>query len=116
MLAAFASRDGKFVSQHFGHTPFFCIVEINEDTFQWHVVEQRLNEPPCEFGVHNENALHKSIQLISDCDVLFVAMVGEHARNELERRGIQTLELTGFIDEILEWYISYILKRSESDH
>lgn len=111
MRAAFATKDGKFISQHFGHTPYFCIVEIDEDTFTWRVLEQRESIPPCRFGEHDEALFAQRILSISDCSVLFAAKVGPYARAALERNHIQVLEMVGFIEEVLEGYIAYLKKQ-----
>lgn len=113
MLAAFASKDGKFVSQHFGNSPCFYIVEINEESYAWTFAERRENSPPCRFGEHDDQTFADSISLLSDCQVLFAVKVGSYAKAVLQRHNVQVLEMTGFIEDILAGYISYLKKQKE---
>ena len=111
MLAAIASKDGKFISQHFGHTPYFYIVAIHEESWTWTFLERRENTPSCHCGEHQEKAFTDSISLVADCQVLFAVKVGAYAKSALERYNVQVLEITGFIEEVLEGYISYLQKQ-----
>lgn len=111
MLAALASKDGKFISQHFGHTPYFYIVEIDEENYQWIFRERRENIPPCHFGEHDDKAFSDSISLVKDCQVLFAVKVGPYAKVALQRENIQVLETTGFIEDVLEKYLAYLKKQ-----
>ncbi|MDR3119895.1 MAG: hypothetical protein LBU58_00935, partial [Clostridiales bacterium] len=112
MRAALASTDGKFVSRHFGNCPVFCIVEIDEATLEWKFVERRDNTPACDHGGHDEGAFADSVRLISDCDVVFVAKIGPHARRTLDRCGFLVLEQAGFIEDLLARYIQYLSRRA----
>ncbi|MDR3258631.1 MAG: radical SAM protein [Fusobacteriaceae bacterium] len=108
MRLAFASNDGIFVSQHFGHALRFGIVDINENLYTWTFVEKRENDTPCKAGEHDEEKFEKSITLISDCQVLFAAKVGNYAKLRLQTAGVQVLEQPGFIEDLLEGYIKYL--------
>jgi predicted Fe-Mo cluster-binding NifX family protein len=110
MRLAFASNDGKFVSQHFGRALKFVIVDINDD-YAWNVVEVRENAAPCERGDHDSEALAASVELISDCNALLATKIGNYAHNLLRRRGVHPLEQSGFIEELIENYIKYLKRR-----
>ena len=113
MRVAFATKDGKFISQHFGHTPAFCIVEIDEQSYTWRVLERRENTPPCSRGRHDDDALLKSVQALADCSALFAVKVGPYAKTALQQQNMQVLEVTGFIEDALEGYIIYLKKQKE---
>ena len=113
MLAAFATTDGKYISQHFGHTPVFLIVEIDEGKHCWHPVARRENAPACHLRTHDDGAAAQSIAVIADCAVVFAAKIGPAMKTLLERHGIQALELTGFIDDVLEGYLRYLDREAE---
>jgi len=125
MRLAFASNDGVFVSQHFGHSRKFVIVDLDETTFAYSFAEVRENDAPCGFGEHDEIKFANSVALISDCKVLFAVKAGNHAKSQLRLNGVQVLEKPGFIEELLVGYIKYLkrplfggLKRREviDDH
>lgn len=97
---AFASSDGKVVNQHFGRTKQFLIVEVDDKEYKY--VETRFNEPSCQGFQHTEDALSKSIELISDCKAVFVARIGQGALAEVESKGIKGIEAPYFIEDILK--------------
>lgn len=97
---AFASSDGKVVNQHFGRTKQFLIVEIDGKDYKY--VETRVNEPSCKDFQHTEDAMNKSIELISDCKAVFVARIGQGASAKVEEKGIEGIEAPYFIEDILK--------------
>ncbi|MDR1516473.1 MAG: radical SAM protein [Synergistaceae bacterium] len=110
MRVAVATTDGMVISKHFGKTPEFCIIDIDEFSGTWKITERRVNSPACREGEHDDRAFEKSADVVADCDTVFVSKLGPRARMALERRGIQVLEIFGFIDETLEKYIDYLRK------
>jgi nitrogen fixation protein NifB len=115
MLAAIATIDGKVISKHFGKTPKFAIIEIDETTWKWSFLEYRENAVACQGAGHDEKSFEKSIDTICDCGVVFVAKIGPYGKIAIERRNIQVLEIKGFIGEILDKYIES-LKRKKTKH
>ncbi|AQR94089.1 NifB/NifX family molybdenum-iron cluster-binding protein [Clostridium saccharoperbutylacetonicum] len=99
---AFASSDGKVVNQHFGRTKQFLVVEIDKDNKNYNYVETRINEPACQEFQHTEDALKNSIELISDCEAVFVARIGQGALAQVETRGIKGIEAPYFIEDIID--------------
>lgn len=97
---AFASSDGKVVNQHFGRTKQFLIVEIDGKDYKY--VETRVNEPPCNEFQHTEEAMDKTIELISDCKAVFVARIGQGALVRVRGQGIKGIEAPYFIEDILD--------------
>lgn len=108
MKLAFASNDGKFVSQHFGRALRFFIIEIDERDLTWRFVEKRENAAPCEMGEHDHAKLEKSILSLADCQAVFAAKAGNYAQTRLQRQGIQVLERPGFIEDLTTEYIRYL--------
>jgi nitrogen fixation protein NifB len=116
MRVAIATTDGMVISKHFGKTPEFCIIDIDEASWTWGIAERRENSPACREGEHDAAAFEKSIDVVADCDAVFVSKLGPYAKIALERRGKQVLEVFGFIDEVLEKYIAYLKKRRPKKH
>ncbi|MDR2421037.1 MAG: radical SAM protein [Oscillospiraceae bacterium] len=108
MKLAFATRDGEFVSAHFGRAPFFVIVEINAADYTWDFEPPRETPEPCELGNHDSGKLRERVESLSGCNVLFASRVGGYAYNLLTREGIQVLEQTGHIEQLTEDYIRYL--------
>ncbi|MDR1917009.1 MAG: radical SAM protein [Synergistaceae bacterium] len=111
MRIAVATTDGMVISKHFGKTPEFCIIDIDETSWTWEITERRKNSPACREGCHDEIAFEESMDNIADCEAVFVSRLGPHAKIALERRNIQVLEIFGFIDETLEKYMVYLKRR-----
>jgi nitrogen fixation protein NifB len=108
MKIAFASNDGVYVSQHFGHAQRFVIAEIDDVTYVRRHLETRENDSPCRFGEHDAEKFDRSIGLVADCKALFCAKAGNHAQVRLGSMGVQVLERHGFIDELLDDYVRYL--------
>lgn len=108
MKLAFASNNGVFVSQHFGRAQRFVIIDIDELTHTWRFVEMRENDTPCKLGEHDEGKFEKSIEIISDCQVLIAVQVGNQAKFRLHMQGVQVLESSGFIEKLIADYIKYL--------
>jgi predicted Fe-Mo cluster-binding NifX family protein len=111
MRIAAATADGMVISKHFGKTPEFCIIDIDEASWTWKITERRENSPAWRDGEHDDEAFEKIVCLVADCGAVFVSKIGPHAKIVLERRGIQVLEISGFIGETLEKYIVYLKKK-----
>jgi predicted Fe-Mo cluster-binding NifX family protein len=99
------------ISKHFGSTPEFCVIDIDEISWRWEIAERRPNLPACREDGHDDGALEKSIDIIDDCGAVFASKIGPYAKITLERRGKQALEVFGFIDEVLEKYIAYLKRK-----
>jgi nitrogen fixation protein NifB len=108
MKVAFASNDGVYVSQHFGHAQRFVIVGIDDATHARRYLETRENDSPCRLGEHDEEKFRKSIELVADCKALFCVKAGNHAQARLGSMGVQVLERHGFIEELLDDYVKYL--------
>ena len=105
---AFASSDGKVVNQHFGRAQNFLIVEIDDDDYKF--IETRENAPTCQGFEHSDEAMDQSISIIEDCEAVFVAKVGNGARNKLKSKGITPFETPYFIEDIINKLINSKVK------
>jgi nitrogen fixation protein NifX len=98
---AVASSDGKFVNQHFGMAQQFLIFEI-DDEGEYKFIELRENVPACDVEGHTEDAMRRSIELISDCKVVIASQIGPGAVDILLKNNIEPFIAPNFIDEALK--------------
>lgn len=108
MKIAFASNDGVYVAQHFGHARRFVIAEIDDATHAWRYLETRENDSPCMLGEHDESKFEKSVGLVADCRALFCSKAGNYAQVRLGGLGVWVIERNGFIEELIAGYIKYL--------
>lgn len=110
MRVAVVSSDGKVINQHFGKASRFLIFEVGDGKIQF--IEERKNTPLCgsaEDG-HADNALSRTITLISDCQAMLCARVGGGAEEGLRNSGIIPIEAPYFIHEALKNITSHIVE------
>jgi nitrogen fixation protein NifX len=98
---AVASSDGKFINQHFGWAQQFMIFEI-DDEGEYKFLELRENTPACDVEGHTEDAMTRSVKLISDCDAVLASQIGPAAVDVLVDNGIEPYMAPTFIDEALK--------------
>lgn len=98
---AVASSDGKFVNQHFGMAQQFLIFEIDDDG-EYKFLELRENAPACDVEGHTEDAMTRSVKLISDCKVVLASQIGPAAVDILIKNGIEPYMAPTFIDGALK--------------
>jgi predicted Fe-Mo cluster-binding NifX family protein len=108
MKIALATADGKFVSRHFGNTPYFVIAEA--DGARWNFVERRENVPACCGGGHEHGRFEESVKVIADCGAVICSRIGGFAQDVLREMGIQPLEKAGFIEDLLDAYVQYLAR------
>lgn len=102
MRVAVVSSDGKVINQHFGKASRFLIFEVGDGKIKF--IEERKNTPLCgsaEDG-HADDALSRTISLISDCQAVLCARIGGGAEEELRKKGIKPVEAPYFIHEALK--------------
>ena len=98
---AVASSDGKFINQHFGMAQQFLIFEINDEG-EYKFIELRENVPACDVEGHTEDAMSRSIEIISDCKVVIASQIGPGAIDILLKNNIDPYISPSFIDEALK--------------
>ncbi|MDR2197794.1 MAG: hypothetical protein LBO07_07540 [Coriobacteriales bacterium] len=105
---AITTRDGKVVQEHFGHARHFHIVDIGEGEPVY--VETREIEPRCQGGPageapqeqpHDASRFAAAVELLSDCEAVVTAQIGEGAAAYVLAHGLRIFEGRGFVDDIL---------------
>ncbi len=100
-LIAVATTDEIVVNSHFGRATHFQIVKMNMNCFAYEVIGSIDVEPVCHGGNHDEEELRKRIDEYRKYQYILVSRVGETARNEIEKCGIEIYEIPGLIEESL---------------
>jgi predicted Fe-Mo cluster-binding NifX family protein len=88
---AAASIEGTMVTEHFGRSKSFYIVDIQPDG-SFAIPERRVVDPLCDGGHHSGSAFDATVQLLRDCIAVLVAKIGPGARKQLELAGISVFE------------------------
>lgn len=104
---AAASSDGIVVNQHFGWATKFCIVEADDER-NINITETREVEPLCEGGNHSDKILEENIEKLSDCQYVLVTKIGSGAEYALEKKGLQSFEIPGVIEESVNKLLDYV--------
>jgi len=60
------------------------------------------NTPACDVEGHTEDAMTRSVKLISDCDAVLASQIGPAAVDVLVDNGIEPYMAPTFIDEALK--------------
>ena len=104
---AVASTDGKVVNQHFGKADQFYIIKVDDES-RYELIELREIPPVCQGGDHDDDAIQRSVNSLSDCQYVLVSRIGQRAENELEGQGISVYIIPDMIDDALNKLISYV--------
>jgi predicted Fe-Mo cluster-binding NifX family protein len=113
---AIASTDGKKVDMHFGKCDAFTIAEVDASSGEYGILERRPVPPPCpSCGTHgdNDDAMFAVIGLISDCRAVIVSKIGRWPDSLLYERGIESIEYSGPIDEVLSALLARLTKQTK---
>lgn len=105
---AVATSDGYTVDQHFGRADRFLIFKADLDTGEVFDDAERRETPFCQERAHSEVLLSKTLQELSDVQYILVSKIGERARREVERYGIEVYEIPGDIALSVEKLLQYI--------
>ncbi len=97
---ALATTDGKFINEHFGRAKVFYIVDISNDGYTY--LEKRQVEKCCNNGEHNESDFDNVINVLTDCDAVFVSRIGLEASAYLISKGLRVFTAPGFIDDVMK--------------
>jgi predicted Fe-Mo cluster-binding NifX family protein len=97
MRAAFASIDGSFINQHFGSARWWQIYDIDESGGQF--VETR--KSPAKCAGHCEGGFSHLLELLDDCDAIFVTKIGESAAAFMIENGKRVFEAAGEVEDIV---------------
>ncbi len=107
---AIGSSDKINVTEHFGGSRQFIIMEIDQDKDEIHYIENR----PCisngQCGDHQEELLREKIRVISDCQIVLVKKIGGQSEKILKHHNIIALQYQGTIEAALSKIISFYKK------
>jgi predicted Fe-Mo cluster-binding NifX family protein len=101
---ALATTDGKFINEHFGRAKAFHIVNLKDNNYFY--METREVTPCCQDYDHNESDFDKVIELLSDCDGVFVSRIGTVASTYLIAHGLRVFEAPGIIEDVMKKVIA----------
>ena len=97
---AVATRDGQNVNEHFGQAKFFRVYELSDEGYEY--IELRDAVAACQHSLgHDTTRFDKIIELLSDCDALFVEKIGVGAAAYLIEKGVRVFEVSGSIEGLI---------------
>jgi predicted Fe-Mo cluster-binding NifX family protein len=98
---AVASSNGRFIDTHFGHAERFDVYELDGEGSSF--VETRDARSACLGRGHDESAFEGTLALLSDCEAIFVSVIGYGAAAYLNGKGMRVFESPYFaIPDVLD--------------
>jgi nitrogen fixation protein NifB len=97
---AVASSDGIQVDEHFGRARSFRIYRLQDEGYE--LLEERENTPPCAGQAHDDDALARAAQLLSDCRGVVAVQIGPGAIDALITHRIMAFTLPGTVVEAFD--------------
>ena len=92
-----ASIDGAYIYKHFGSARYWQIYDLDDEP---RFVETRKTKPTC--NGHCEGGFEAQLEVLSDCDALFVAKIGQGAALTMLQKGKRVFEAQGPVDEVAQ--------------
>jgi predicted Fe-Mo cluster-binding NifX family protein len=103
---ALTSSNGADIDQHFGHTRHFTILQVDEDSGAWELLEYRDLRPQdaacpdagsacggCGSGHgHQDGRLQAVVETLAGCVYILTAKIGPKPQAVLKQAGITALE------------------------
>jgi len=86
---AVASKEGRAISEHFGHARHFLIYDVEHA--QCHLRETREVAHYCLGNASDPSALGGIYAALHDCQAVFVAKIGDGPRDKLAARGVEAV-------------------------
>jgi predicted Fe-Mo cluster-binding NifX family protein len=112
---AAASVEGSMVTEHFGRSKSFYIVDIQPDG-SFTIPERRVVDPLCNDGHHSGSAFEDAIQTLRDCIAVLVAKIGPGARKQLELAGITVFEQPVKIEDAAKKLAVYYSRNNQPEN
>jgi predicted Fe-Mo cluster-binding NifX family protein len=108
---AIASSDGVNINSHFNQADKFFIYEVTDENFRF--IEDREIK---KLFTHSESEFDKIINLLSDCNAVFVSRLGVAAANYLLSSGLRVFESPYPISSVLSKLVAEkILEKPQSN-
>ena len=86
---AVASKEGRAISEHFGHAKQFWIYAVSPEACQ--LLEKREVEHYCLGNHSSKTAMGKILETIKDCQAVFVAKIGDGPLEKLAAIGVASV-------------------------
>lgn len=116
MRVGFASVDGIYVNEHFGHSKYWEIVDIQDEIKTDPALENAEGDNENSGGIvfagtrmvrsgcncHDPKLFDDMLDTLKDCDILVVARIGQEAAEYVISKGKRVFEAVGNIKEIAE--------------
>lgn len=116
MRVGFASVDGIYVNEHFGHSKYWEIVDIQDEIKTDPALENAEGDKENSGGIvfagtrmvrsgcncHDPKLFDDMLDTLKDCDILVVARIGQEAAEYVISKGKRVFEAVGNIKEIAE--------------
>lgn len=104
--AAFATGDGININRHFGVADRFDIYEIDTEAKKYELVDTRRID---SYGVslqHDDSLIERLADAIDDCNIVFSAKSGLHAKRALDTKLIQSVDVEREVAFVLDRVIN----------
>jgi predicted DNA-binding protein (UPF0251 family)/predicted Fe-Mo cluster-binding NifX family protein len=112
MRIAIPTMDGKTLSQHFGHSRGFLVLDMeqgniraqsfreNDQAAAPHAHEQKEGHPHSHGHGHGHHDHNRFVTLLGDCQTVLVGGIGAPARRALESAGLQVILVRDTLDAL----------------
>ena len=117
--AAFATGDGININRHFGVADRFDVYEIDTEAKKYELVDTRRID---SYGVslqHDDSLIERLAAAIDDCNIVFSAKSGLHAKQALDEKLIQSVdverEVTYVLDRVINSRVSILAPRYKEE-
>ena len=117
--AAFATGDGININRHFGVADRFDIYEIDTEAKKYELVDTRRID---SYGVslqHDDSLIERLADAIDDCNIVFSAKSGLHAKQALDAKLIQSVdverEVTFVLDRVINSKVSILAPKYKDE-
>ena len=100
--AAFATGDGININRHFGVADRFDIYEIDTEAKKYELVDTRRIDSLGISLQHDDSLIDRLAEAIDDCNILFSAKSGLHAKRTLDEKLIQSVDVEKTVGFVLE--------------
>jgi nitrogen fixation protein NifX len=87
---AVASARGTLVDTHFGHANRFDVYDILDSGYAF--AETRSARSACHGGGHDASSFDATLELLGDCEAVFVSVIGYGAAAYLNEKGMRVFE------------------------
>ena len=115
--AAFATGDGVSINRHFGTAERFDVYEIDLLAKTYELVDVRHVDSLGISLQHDDSLIARLVDAVEDCNVVFSAKSGQHARVALYEKKVQSTdierEVKFVLDKLLTSRISILAPKLE---